>query len=58
MSDKPKNAFRFRTGFFFGIGFMTAAYIVMFFMDYGAQFFMMFFAIIMRGLGFDPGMGT
>ena len=55
MSDKPKNAFRFRTGFFFGIGFTTAAYLVMFFMDSAGQFAIMLFGIIMKGLGFTPG---
>jgi hypothetical protein len=52
MSDKPKNAFRFRTGFFFGVGFMTAAYVVMWFMEGAAQAGMLLFLIIMKGLGF------
>ena len=55
MSDKRKNAFRFRTGFFFGIGFTTAAYLVMFFMNGAADFLMMLFGVVMTGLGFAPG---
>ena len=55
MSDKPKNAFRFRTGFFFGVGFMTAAYLVMWFMDSAAGLVLVMFGVIMKGLGFAPG---
>ncbi len=57
MTDKRKNAFRFRTGFFFGLGFTTAAYLMMWLMTGTADMLMVLFAIIMRGLGFEPGPG-
>jgi len=47
-----------RTGFWFGTGFMFAAYLVMFLMDNAGQFALMLFGIIMKGLGFEPGPGV
>jgi len=55
MTKKRKNAFRFRTGFFFGLGFTAAAYLTMWFMNGVGDMLMVLFAIIMAGLGYDPG---
>lgn len=57
MTKKRKNAFRFRTGFFFGLGFTAAAYLMMWFMNGTADMLMALFAVIMKGLGFSPGLG-
>ena len=51
MTDKRKNAFRFRTGFFFGLGFTTAAYIVMWFMNSIMDLLMFLFELTIRGMG-------
>jgi len=45
----------FKQGFWFGSGFMFAAYLVMFFMDAVGDFVIFLFGIIMTGLGFNPG---
>ena len=45
----------FKQGFWFGGGFMVAAYLVMFLMDGMGDLVVFLFAIIMRGLGFEPG---
>lgn len=55
MSEKRKEPFRFRTGFFFGAGFVFAGYLVMLFMEGFLDFAMMMFGIVMRGLGYEPG---
>jgi hypothetical protein len=52
---KRKSAFRFRTGFFFGLGFTFAAYLTMWFMIGAGDFLLMLFKVIMTGLGFAPG---
>lgn len=45
----------FRTGFWFGGGFMVAAYLTMFLMDGLISMAILLLALIMRGLGFAPG---
>ena len=55
MSEKKKDAFRVWTGFKFGFGFMLAAYFTMALMDAFFGLAITLFAIIMRGLGFEPG---
>ena len=45
----------FKQGFWFGGGFMVAAYLIMFLMDGISEMTILLFAIIMRGLGFEPG---
>jgi len=45
----------FSKGFWFGSGFMVAAYLVMFLMDGIYDMATMLFGIIMIGLGFGPG---
>jgi len=50
---KKKGPFKY--GFWFGGGFMVAAYLTMFLMDGLASMAILLFAIIMKGLGFEPG---
>jgi len=52
---KKKDVFRVWTGFKFGCGFMLAAYFVMFFVEGASSAAMLLFAVIMKGLGFEPG---
>lgn len=56
MTQKKKDVFRVWTGFKFGAGFMLAAYFVMFLVEGLTGMAMVLFSIIMRGLGFTPGM--
>ncbi len=45
----------FRQGFWFGGGFMVAAYLVMFLVDNVGEMVFMLFAVIMKSLGFESG---
>jgi hypothetical protein len=45
----------FKIGFWFGGGFMVAAYLTMFLMDGLTSMAVLLFALIMKGLGFSPG---
>jgi hypothetical protein len=44
-----------KQGFWFGSGFMIAAYLVMFLIDGISELAATLFVIIMTGLGFSPG---
>ena len=55
MENKRKDPFRIWTGLKFGLGFTTGAYLSMYFMDGLSTAALMLFGIIMRGLGFEPG---
>ena len=51
MTQKRKNVFRIMSGFRFGIGFMLAAYLVMFFMDGLGDFLVILIRFIMKSAG-------